>query len=274
MRADLHTHSYCSDGTLSPENIAELAKSGGVELVAVTDHDSMEACAELEAFAKSKGIKTVNGLEVSAYDGRIKFHTLGYNIDIEKFRPFLKRLYESSIVRTEDILNKLNAIGKDLTWDDVNEQRYSLSAPIHSRHIARAMVKRGFCKNEQQFFKKYIAYGKPAFSCIHRPTPEEACREICAAGGFASLAHPGRIQMERDELEKKISVLKDNGLCGIEVYYTTHTQEETAYYKKLALSFGLLPTGGSDTHNLIGTRKVGIPYFDAEGKLLEKLGID
>jgi len=273
MRADLHIHTYYSDGTQSPLTVAEAAKSAGLELIAVTDHDGMAASAEVGRYAAERGIKTVAGIEVSAYKGTVKFHTLGYGMDEDKFSGFLKRLYESSYIRAEDIISKLRKIGFDITMDDVDGQRYSPNAPVHGMHIARAMVEKGFVDRPNTFFKKYVAYGKPAFSCIHRPSPEETCEAIVAAGGFASVAHPARIRMEAEELKNYLVELKAHGLGGIEVYYTTHTEEQTRYYEFLADEFDLIKTGGSDTHNADGTRVIGQPAFDAGGALLEKLKI-
>lgn len=274
MRADLHLHTVCSDGSLTPQIIADEALARGVELVAITDHDATQACGELIRLAKRRGFHAVRGVEVSAYDGTVKFHTLGYGMDEEKFSAFGKKLFESSLERTEEIIKKLNAVNIPLTWDDINAQRYSLTAPVHSSHVARAMAARGFIENPAQYFKKFAAKNKPAFTVICRPSPQEAVREITAAGGIAVVAHPGRIRMEQEELEAKISSLKDEGLCGIEVYYTTHTEDKTAYYKMLADKLSLLKTGGSDTHHLDGTRAVGQPPFSADGELLEKLKID
>ena len=272
--ADLHIHTQCSDGLLTPADIVERAASADLKLIAVTDHDGMGACAELASLAKTKGIYTVPGIEVSAYSERIKFHTLGYGVDEEKFKPFLNRLFESSYIRAEDIIFKLNNIGYDITMDDVNEQRFSLNSPIHGMHIARAMVKKGYVTSTGRFFKKFVAYGKPAFSCIYRPTPEEACEAITSAGGLAVVAHPGRIAMEEEELFKKIKSLKDWGLGGIEACYSTHTNLQTAYYTELAQKLDLVVTGGSDTHNPEGNRKIGVPVFAPSEKLLKRRKID
>lgn len=274
MKADLHIHTLCSDGTLTSEDVVRLAGSAGLGLIAVTDHDTVSACAEVARLAGEKGIKTVTGIEVSAYDNRIKFHTLGYGIDVNKFAPFQKRLFESSLVRAEDIISKLQACGFDITLEEVFAERNSSTTPVHGMHIARVMVKKGYVASCDRFFKKYLAYGKPAFSCIHRPTPEEAVEAICAAGGLAVVAHPARIQMDAATLKSRIENLVLHGLGGIEVYYTTHTKEQTAYYKNLAEAFGLFKTGGSDTHTQVGNRVIGQPVFEPSAELIERLHLD
>ncbi|MDE7082370.1 MAG: PHP domain-containing protein [Clostridia bacterium] len=274
MTADLHIHTLASDGELTPEQVVECAKHAGLGFIAVTDHDTAEACGKVADLAKNFKIKTVTGIEVSAYEGRVKFHTLGYGIDTEKFAPFQRRLFESSFERAEDIISKLKGCGFDITMEEVFKERNSSTAPVHGMHIARVMVKKGFVSSYDKFFKKYLAPNKPAFSCIHRPSPEEACEAICAAGGLAVVAHPARIRMEKEELVKKIKGLVSCGLGGIEVYYTTHTNEQTAYYKNLAETLGLFSTGGSDTHAFDGKRIIGQPRFEPSAELIKRLNLD
>lgn len=274
LTADMHIHTRFSDGELTPAEVVDCAASAGLGLIAVTDHDAVSANADVARLAGIKGIKTVTGIEVSAYDNRIKFHTLGYGIDEEKFAPFQRRLFESSFERAEDVIKKLNDCGFDLTMEEVLAERNSATAPVHGMHIARVMVKKGYVENYDLFFKKFLSYGKPAFSCIKRPTPKEACEAICAAGGLAVVAHPARIRMDAETLKDRIKGLIDCGLGGIEVYYTTHTKEQTAYYKQLAKKLGLMQTGGSDTHALGGSRKIGEPRFEPDKKLLKRLKID
>ena len=250
---------------------AETAKLG---LIALTDHDTADGCKEISSLAAEKGIKTVTGIEVSAYDGRIKFHTLGYGVDSEKFAPFQKRLFESSLKRAEDIIYKLNGCGFNITLEEVFAEREYSASPVHGMHIARVMVKKGYVSNCDKFFKKFLAYGKPAFSCIHRPSPEEAVEAITSAGGLAVVAHPARISMSAPALFDRIKSLIACGLGGIEVYYTTHTKEQTAYYKNLAESLGLFATGGSDTHASGGSRVIGQPCFEPSASLLKRLNIE
>ncbi|MDE6667458.1 MAG: PHP domain-containing protein [Clostridia bacterium] len=275
MTADLHMHTVYSDGTLTPQTVVDCAESAGLGLFAVTDHDNVSAYAEVAYLAKSKGIKTVTGIEVSAYDNGIKFHTLGYGIDLEKFAPFQKKLYDGSLERAKDIVLKLNNLGFGISMEDVLAERYSSTVPVHGAHVARAMIKKGFVESFEAFFKNFLFRGKPAFSCIQRPTSEEAVRAICEAGGLAVLAHPGRIEADAETLKSKIESLALCGLGGIEVYYSTHTNEQTAYYENLAESLNLLKTGGSDTHTLGfgGRRVIGQPRFEPSAFLLKRLNV-
>lgn len=275
MRADLHVHTYYSDGLLSPEDVVTRAEGRGVDLIAVTDHDTAAGCAEVKSLCGKNGLKAVYGIEVSAYFGNIKIHTLCYNPDTENtgFKAFLKELYDGSFTRTEEILFKLKGCGVNLTLQEVLSQRKSEDIPIHAMHIARAAAEKGYGKAPYDFYDKYLMTGRPAFTALCRPSPERTVEIIGSAGGVSSLAHPARIVMNADEKRAFIKRLVSCGLDGIEAVYSTHTDRETAYYKELAGEFGLLVTGGSDTHFADGRNKIGLPYFEPDARLLHKLKI-
>lgn len=275
MRADFHIHTYFSDGLQSPDEVALHAKNNGVELLSVTDHDTMLAYPEIISCCEKRGIKAVRGVEVSAYLGGVRLHTLGYNIDPENpiFREFLKELCEGSLIRTDDILSKLKKNGVNVTMDEVFKFRKCENVPIHSMYISRAAAEKGYCANPFTFQKNYLTSGACAYSEVCRPSPEKAVEMINSCGGFASLAHPGRIELEKQELISLVKRLKVLGLKGIEAVYSTHTQIETAYYKEMAREYGLSVTGGSDTHFKEGNKKIGTPVFDCDKELCEKLGI-
>lgn len=274
LRADLHTHTYYSDGRQSPDDVIDAALRTGVRLIAVTDHDTMLGCDRAAESARDAHVRYVRGLEVSAYAGDVKFHTLGYGMDEDKFAGFLTALYENSIRRAEDVIGKLNAAGIRMTVEDAAAERRSDRAPIHGMHIARAGVKRGYAPTPFAFFGEYLARGKTGFSCVGRPSPEDTCGAIAAAGGFSVVAHPGRVEMTEEELKKWIVRLKGFGLGGIEVYYTTHTVIQTAYYKRLAEELSLEATGGSDTHYSGGRNRIGEPAFFAGDSLRKRLKIE
>lgn len=275
MRADLHIHTYYSDGLQSPDDVALRAKNNGVELVSVTDHDNMLAYPEIFACCEKRGVKAVYGIEVSAYYKGVRLHTLGYNINPQNpvFSEFLKELAEGSLVRTDDMLSKLKKHGVGISMDDVLKYRKSENAPIHAMYIARAGADRGYFANPFTFYKNYLAKGSCAYTELCRPSPEKAVEVITACGGFASLAHPGRIELEKQEVISLVKRLVGLGLGGIEAVYSTHTQLETAYYKEMAREYGLTVTGGSDTHFLDGSKNIGTPVFDCGEELCKKLGI-
>ncbi len=276
MKADLHLHTVYSDGVYTPEELVSSAVAAGLDMIAVTDHDTVAGVAPAMLAAADKKLKVVCGIEVSAYDDGVKLHTLGYGMDIQSpvFTQFMQRLYDGARRRTEDIICKLNACGVKLKTEDAEKQRYSALSPIHSIHIARAAAAKGYANGDPYaFYMQYIAEGKCASSRLCRPTPDEAVRVITAAGGFASVAHPGRVLMPEGRFTALIGRLKSEGLVGIEGVYSTHTQWQTEYYKELARKFGLEVTGGSDSHYPNGAKKLGMPAFhpsESLQKLLEK----
>lgn len=274
MRADLHVHTRFSDGLQSVEEVAREAYKNGVKLLAVTDHDTAYACQSFIKACKPLGITPVTGAEISAYIGDVKLHTLCYNADLGNsvYKNFLQSLKENSVKRGEEIIFKLKANGIKLTMEEALSERALDQVPLHAMHIARAGCKRGYASSPNAFFMNFLAWGTVGFSTLLRPTPEEVLAAASAAGGFCSLAHPGRIDMNKSDLYALISRLKDTGLGGIEAVYSTHTANETAYYKEIAATFGLTVTGGSDTHVFGGRKKIGVPYFEADGNLLQKLG--
>lgn len=275
MRADLHVHTFYSDGLLSPEEAVIKAKHNGVKILSVTDHDTAAGNSVIRTLSKKHGLISVDGIEISAYSGDIKVHTLAYNADKNNpdFKAFLKELYDGSFLRAEDIIYKLNKCGVNLSMQEVLLQRTKEDTPIHGMHIARAGAKKGYANSPFAFYQKYMLIGCPAHSSVARPSPEKTVEIISAAGGFSSLAHPGRIEMNARDLKSLIISIKRHGLGGIEAVYSTHTDTETAYYKELAKELDLLVTGGSDTHYPGGNREIGKPPFCPDDALLHKLEI-
>jgi hypothetical protein len=274
-RADLHIHTYYSDGTFLPDDVARIAKTNGVDLVAVTDHDDMLGCEQLKVACEKRGILAVRGIEISAYDGTLKVHTLGYGVDFtcEAYQTFFKKCVEGGLARAEEMVEKLNINGVKITLADVRKELVSAEQPIHAMHVARAGARKGYASAPVPFYLDWLNAGRPAHSNVMRPTPQEAIEVIHASGGFSSLAHPGRIALEHEEKVAMIRRLKEQGLDGIEACYSTHTSEETTFYKELAQELGLLVTGGSDTHTVGVNRKIGTPLFYPDAALLGRLGI-
>ncbi|MGN1103328.1 MAG: PHP domain-containing protein [Candidatus Coproplasma sp.] len=275
IRADLHTHTYYSDGGQSPKDIITAAKGRGVGLISITDHDSSEGCEEGANLAKEAGISFVDGVEVSAYEGEIKVHMLCYGMDYSspEYIAFARKRIEGAEERTFDILKKLSAVGVNVEYGEVLRERKSKNSPIHGMHIAKAGARKGYASSPVDFFIKYLNHGRAAFSCICRPTPIETAEMCVRCSGFCSLAHPGRISADEEWVNKLILNLKGYGLEGIEAVYSGHTDRQTQYYKGLAESFSLLVTGGSDTHYREGNRRIGDPCFYPSDELLSALKI-
>ncbi len=273
MRADLHTHSVYSDGRYTVEEVVAMAKARGVELLSITDHDTVEQVKPFFGCAKKAGIVPVAGTEISAYRGDIKLHTLAYNYDENNadFKAFCKALVDNSFTRAEYVLSKLKKYGVNITVEEAAEQRFSENTPVHSIHVCRAGAKKGYAKSDYAFYDKYMMYGKPGYCSQWRPTPEETVEVITAAGGLAVLAHPARIVMAADELKKLVKRLVCCGLGGIEANYSTHTKEQTEYYNALARETGIFATGGSDTHYVDEKRDFGVPVYHPDPELIKRL---
>ncbi|MBE7085657.1 MAG: PHP domain-containing protein [Clostridiales bacterium] len=271
MRADLHLHSIYSDGHYTPEEMCRLAKESGVEFLSITDHDTMNGLEIKRAAAKKFGLRYVCGWEISAYDGEEKIHILGYGCkEGASYEKFLKDRQHASIVRVQESVEKFQKLGVPVTVEEVLALRVDVNSPVHSMLIARAAAKHlGITEGET--YARFLNRNKPAHSSFGRPTPKAAIDCIHALGGIACIAHPGRITMPAFEKENLLKDLADYGADGIEAYYSTHTNEETEYFKGLAKKWGVFVTGGSDTHYLDAIHRVGNPVFHPSDKLLEQL---
>ena len=271
MTADLHIHSVYSDGLCSPDVLCKLAKSRGLSLLSITDHDTLAGLDVKRAAAARYGLTYLSGWEISAYAGDCKIHVLGYGCSVEgEYERFNAKRKAAASARAMDSVEKFRALGIPLTYEDVLAQRASDDLPVHTMHVARAAaVYLGI--RDGDVYSQYLAAGKPANSNIGRPTPEEAIDCIHAAGGFASIAHPGRIDMPIAEREATLRKLAAYGADGIEAVYTTHTKEETSAFSALANELGLMITGGSDTHYEDETHAVGSPIFVPSKELLSAL---
>lgn len=274
IRADMHVHTYCSDGSQSPSQVIDAALRRKVGLVAITDHDNMNACEQFKNLAAQAKITAVDGIEISAYSD-VKVHILGYNVDYNcrEYAEYYRQNVECAEARTRDILKKLKKRGINLTMEEVIRERVCNRSPIHSTYIARAAARKGYGKSPWDFYLGFLAAGKCGYSALGRPSPEEAVKTIARCGGISSLAHPGRITLSKEKQLELIDSLISYGLNGIEAVYSGHTDSDTAYYKEIAADKKLLVTGGSDTHFAEGNREVGVPEFYPSDNLLSALKV-
>ena len=276
MRADMHLHTYYSDGTVSPERVFEKAAQRGLGFICITDHDNICPEQRLISARGNLPVQFVPAIEVSAYWDDVKIHMLYYNPDLENsdLKSFLKELKEGSYRRTEVILKKLKSMGINLTMKEVEAEKTVADSPIHAMHISNAGTKKGYAESEFKFYSNYLMWGRPAFTTEGRPSPERTAEIGSAVGAVVSLAHPGRIDLDKNTLKKGIVRLQSCGLNGIEGVYTTHTDLETAYFKEIAKERNLFITGGSDTHfEFDGRHEMGIPEFHPDKALLQALKI-
>lgn len=266
-RIELHTHSRYSDGTSTPREVVERAKSARVELLFLTDHDSVSGFGEARAAAAELGVDARCGIEINTiYKDNV--HLLGYGFDWEDetFRARLEEFRRRRELRMRKIVENLRALGYDLSFEDVVATSHeTLGRP----HVADALRRKGIVKSRQEAFNRFLIKGKPGYVDSMGPTPEEAIALIRDAGGFCSIAHPDTCS-DKDAIAR----WKELGLEGLEVYYGAHTPSDVIRYQELAERLGLLATGGSDYHGP-GTgreRALGVEVPDeVHGRFMERL---
>ena len=242
-KADLHTHTTYSDGSLSPYELIKKAKSVGINVISITDHDSVSGIDEAVEIGKEFGVEVVAGMELSASYKNTEIHILGYFMDYHNkvLQDALAVFREKRRRRAERIVDKLNRMNIPLTIESVLASATGDS--IGRPHIANALVSEGHAQSYYQAFNKYLGDGRPAFEKKPECSPEETVELISQAGGLSFLAHPGRTVSE-ELLFKLISA----GLDGIEVVHPSHTNEHIQYYRGIVNEYCLLESGGSDFH--------------------------
>lgn len=246
MRVDLHTHSTASDGQYTPAELARLAKKRGLEVMALTDHDSVNGVDEAIAEGKAVGLRVIPGVELSA-DDYLNLHILGYGFSIPAIQDWLKSLQGGRNNRKYRIRDFLRTKGLEIPLEEVDQA--AAGASIGRPHFAMVMLKHGYVGTRREAFDRYL--DTPEFQTLEKgtkPTAQECVERIKAAGGKVSLAHPYQIVLNGESLDKLVGRLKGYGLDAIECYYPIHTPEQTAEYFALAEEYGLHITGGSDFH--------------------------
>lgn len=257
MKIDLHAHSNRSDGTDSPAELIENARAAGLDVIAITDHDSTEGWEEADGAAKRAGITLVHGIEISTKLEGKSVHLLGYEFD-PKHAPLtieLRRIIDGRISRLPATLERLRGLGIDIHADDVRAQSTNAAA-MGRPHVADALVVLGVVKNRDEAFDRYLMPGKPAYVDRYAADLPTAIGLVKAAGGKAVLAHPWSRGSNRVLTRDRIGALADAGLDGLEVDHNDHGAEDRAALREIARDFGLARTGSSDYH---GTGKVDFP---------------
>ncbi len=250
-RIDLHTHSNRSDGTFEPAEIIRLASERGLDVVALTDHDTTAGLDEALAAGRQLGIEVVPGVELSAEYRSTSVHVLCYWMDVanEELQAELTRLRDERFRRGERMVEKLQQLGFDVSFDRVRE--IAGSGNIVRPHVAQAMVEAGIVGSESEAFDVWIGDGKPAHVPKHALDPGDAVELILKAGGVCVLAHPGMWGDQTSVPGELIERMTAAGMHGLEVDHSDHDEDKRAYYRGVARRLGLVATGGSDCH---GTR--------------------
>jgi predicted metal-dependent phosphoesterase TrpH len=248
-RLDLHLHTTCSDGSATPSEVVALARQAGVTALAITDHDIVSGLPEALEAGRQAGIEIIPGTELSSRHGSMEVHILGYFLDWHDATLLgaLERFRQARHYRNPQIVQKLQDLGLAITYDEV--KALAGTDAVGRPHIARVLMEKGYVGSSKEAFDRYLGEGAAAHVPRELPSPAEAIAIIRAARGVAVLAHPSWV--DRDEgVFRLCAQLKEAGLSGIEVHYSTHKADQTAQYLDIARRLGLLVTGGSDFHGV------------------------
>lgn len=248
MTADLHTHSTASDGQYAPEEVVRRGKEVGLEVLALTDHDTLSGVEAAVKVGETLGIKVLRGVELGAAEYE-NLHILGYNISPEAsmLTELCEKFKAGRDERSLRILDYLCENGIELTLQEVEE--LAGGSIVGRPHFAQAMVRRGYVKDNREAFDLWLDTEDYHHKVKRFKVPAETCLEaVRQAGGKTSLAHPYQVGLADGALEALIARLKECGLDAIECYYPRHTPEQTAFYLRMAEKYDLNITGGSDFH--------------------------
>lgn len=260
---DLHTHSTCSDGTFTPEEVVREAKKAGLSAIALTDHDTLDGLPEAIEAGRKYGIEVITGIEFSV-SSDTEMHLLGLNfsLDCPEIQGVLNEMIVQRDLRNYKVIELLEKCGIHITIDDILAEATS---PVTGRsQIAKAMLKKGYVSSIKEAFDKYLSFGKPAFVERKSLSPEKAINLIKASGGKSFVAHLNQTGKTDSELYSILIHLKECGLDGIEGYYTEYTEDMNRRYRKMAEDIGLQLSGGSDFH---GKNKDGYNIGTGKGNL-------
>lgn len=264
-RADLHTHTHCSDGQLSPKALVHKAALSGITALAITDHDCVDGLAEARQAGIQHNVEIINGVELSVTVGETEVHLLGYFFDDEHpgLRAHLAAFMHQRRLRAIRMVEKIKALGCPLRFEAV--ERQAVGKAIGRPHVARALVAEGLVESYEDAFERYIGDGKPAFVAKPLVPAAEALALLHDAGGIGVLAHPGHWTADAT-----LMLLIRAGLDGIEVVHPSHDDSLIRYYRQVACDFVLIETGGSDYHGTYPGSEPRLGYYTIPYALLER----
>ena len=274
VKVDLHLHTTYSDGSLAPSELVQLCARRGLEVVAITDHDSTEGLPEaMEAADGLPGLTLVPGIELSTDVPRSEIHLLGYFVDTQDplFQSSLQGMRDRRIERAREVVQKLASLGVGVSWERVKE--LSGGGAIGRPHIAQAMVEAGYVKYPRDAFTEYLGRNGSAYVERMKLSPVDAVGILVRNGALAAMAHPtfsmaGSGPEDVAKLKGTLAELKDAGLIGMEVYYGGYTSEQVEMLAGIADEMGLVPCGGSDYH---ASGNPGEPEPGSAGPPMESL---
>ncbi|MBD1391314.1 PHP domain-containing protein [Neiella sp. HB171785] len=259
MKIDLHCHSTCSDGTLTPQELLLRASNMQVDVLALTDHDSVEGVAKLREAAQAvkPPIQIINGVEISCAWHGLEIHIVGLHFDLQHpaITELLGQQAERRLTRAMTIAARLQRKGLDNCWSKVSA--LAQGGQVTRSHFARLLVKEGWVSLEKTAFKKYLRKGRNAYVAPPWCSIPEAIAAIQAGGGRAVLAHPLDYQLAGNWLSKLLDEFSDAGGDAIEVAQCQQTPAQRLKLAELARQYNLLASQGSDFHFPAGRRELG-----------------
>jgi len=265
---DLHTHTTASDGTLSPDELVQLAASLDLRAVAVTDHDTVGGLSQALRAGQEAGVEVIPGCELSIDFPTGQMHIVGLFLPDPplELQATLDDLQYRRNTRNDRILAKLEEVGVKVELQEIQE--LAGEASIGRPHIARVLVQKGVVEDIDQAFRNYIGPGGAAYVPKDKLGPERAIQVLKREGATVILAHPCTLEVGTQELRDLLSRLKEQGLDGMEAYYSDHTPDQTETYLQLCREYDLLVSGGSDFHGSVkkdiqlgvGRGNLDLPY--------------
>lgn len=247
---DMHTHTCYSDGEYQPKELIELAKDKGISTMAITDHDTIKGVKRARELSRL-GLELFEGIELSAHREHGRMHILGYQIDLDnkELNEMMDVLHNRSL---QSVLSVMEQIKRDygivFDYRDIQEL-VCADRNIGRPDLAKLCVKYGYAKTIEEAFKKYLIAAKEKVKGTNKELSYEECLDLIKnSGGVAVLAHPKTLDLSEKDFLVLLKELIQLGLQGMEVYHSSHSQEEMDFYHRVALEYDLLESGGSDYH--------------------------
>lgn len=261
---DLHVHSNASDGTLSPSEVVELALKKDLAAIALSDHDTVKGVPEAVKAAEGTSLDVIPATELSCYYNKIEIHVVGLFVDHQNpdFLAELDRLEAARMQRNLDMIELFRKDGIGISLEEL--QAGNPGSVITRAHFARVLTEKGYCKDKNTAFKRYVGVGCPYYLPKPQVTPELSLPLITQAGGIPILAHPNLYNMGWNEIETLVQTLLPLGLKGIEAYHSSQNISQSDKLRSMAAKYHLVVSGGSDFH---GANKPDIDLGIGRGNL-------
>ena len=262
---DLHVHTTCSDGSLTPAQVIRKACEKGLYAVAITDHDTVAGLPAAQKEARTYPVKVIPGVEISSSLGSRSIHLLGYGIDCEN-PAFLRALRILTHFRDERNLKmcaQMRSYGMEIDYEDFRRQLGCRT--VTRSHFAAFMIEHGFASSKAEAYQKYLGKGRPCYVPMRTLPSLDAVKLILRAGGIPVVAHPVQYRLSDRGYLQLFTLLKDFGIQGIEAIYPDNTHEQEMKFRRFAEDLNLFITGGTDFH---GDFTPGVDIGTGRGNLM------